>query len=68
MKPMMKNTELISQAELYPKSAFAQKRTLGLLSLHIVTSIFLALVARTHLLCASLIYCNKILKLRLRVS
>ena len=25
MKPMMKNTELISQAELYPKSAFPTK-------------------------------------------
>ena len=32
MKPMMKNTELISQAELYPKSTFAQKRTLGVRS------------------------------------
>ena len=25
MKPMMKNTELISQAELYPKSTFPLK-------------------------------------------
>ena len=29
MKPMMKNTELISQAELYPKSAFPPKRALA---------------------------------------